>query len=239
MKRSLLILSLLTMVCLALAACGPPVVPTLTIAQIPWPDDEVTNYTIEDQDGNTIATGELTIEKGNNTYLLTQHFELTTQEAIQHITVNVSADDLKPISGNQTIQATEGVLDVVTTYSEGQVSVTVSIGGDEQSATFDIPDDAYDNDEVLFLLRAIPFEVGYTASYTNVVPSYALTPKVTVTVVGEEEVTTPAGSFNCYKLEFSVEGGTQKQYMWYGVDEPHYLIKYDNGVTIFLLTEHP
>ena len=239
MKRSLLILALLTMVCLALAGCGPPAVPTLTISQIPWPDDEVTTYTIEDQDGNTIATGELTIEKGNNTYLLIQHFELTAQEAVQHITLNVSAADLKPISGNQTIQTPEGVLGVVTTYSEGQVSVTATIDGEEQSATFDIPGDAYDNDEVLFLFRAIPLEVGYTASYTNVVPSYGLTPKVTVTVVGEEEVTTPAGSFNCYKLEFSVEGGTQKQYIWYGVDQPHYLVKYDNGTTIFLLAEHP
>ncbi len=239
MKRSVLILLLLTVVCLALAGCGQPAVPTLTISQIPWPDDEVTTYTIEDQDGSTIATGELTIQKGNNTYLLIQHFEISAQEAVQHTTVNVSAADLKPISGNQTIQTPEGVLGVVTIYSEGQVSVTATIDGDEQSATFEIPDNAYDNDEVLFLLRAIPYEVGYIASFTNVASLYGLTSKVTVKVVGEEDVTTPAGSFNCYNLEFSIEGGAQKQYVWYGVDQPHYLVKYDNGATIFLLTDHP
>jgi len=236
MKKSLLILPLLTIVCLALAGCCP-VVTTLTISQIPWPDEEVTTYIIADQDGNTIGSVELSVEKANNTYLLIQHFELTTPELVQHITVNVSAADLKPISGNQTIQTPDGVLDIITSYSGGQVSVTATLDGDEQSGVFDIPDDAYDNDEVLFLLRTIPFEVGYTTSYTNVVPAYALTPKATVTVVGEEVVTTPAGSFNCYKLEFSAAGVLQ--HIWYGVDEPHYFIKYDNGVNLFLLTEQP
>ena len=98
-----------------------------------------------------------------------------------------------------------------------------------------IPDDAYDNDEVLFLLRAIPFEVGYSATYTNVVPAAGLTPKATITVVGEEEVEAPFGSFNCYKLEISVLGTTQ--YLWYGVDSSHYLVKAEVEGIVMLLTE--
>ena len=237
MKRSLPVLSLLAIVCLVFVGCCPPGVATLTISQIPWPDNEVTGYIIEDQDGNAVGRGELTIEKEDGTYLLEQHFDLTAPEAVLRITVNVNAADLKPISGVQTIQMPDAVAGITANYSEGQVSVTATVDGEEQSAEFDIPDDAYDNDEVFFLLRAIPFEVGYTASYTNVVPSYALTPKATITVVGEEDVTTPAGSFNCYKVELSA--GDATQYLYYGVDGPHYLIKYDNGVTIFLLIEYP
>jgi len=236
-KRSLLILPLLAILCLAGAGCCPSAVATLTVFQIPWPDEEVTRYTIEDQDGNAMGSGELTIEKEDDTYLLVQHFHITAEQAVQHITLSVSAADLKPVSGNQTIQMPGMVASLVTNYSNGQVSVNATVDGDEQSAEFDIPDDAYDNDEVFFLLRTIPLEVGYSATYTNVVPAYALTPKATVTVVGEEEVTAPAGSFNCYKLELSAAGAVQ--YMWYGVDEPHYLIKYDNGTTILLLSEHP
>lgn len=236
MKKSLVVLSLLAIICLGLVGCAPAAVP-LTLSQIPWPDDEVTSYTIEDQGGNTIGSYNLTIHKENGTYLLTQHLELTIEDGqiIDDITLTVNATDLKPISGTETAVIANQTIEVTAIYSPGEVAVTATVNGEEQSATLDIPDDAYDDSEVLFLLRAIPFEVGYSATYTNVVPAAGLTPKATISVVGEEQVEAPLGSFNCYKLELSILGTTQ--YLWYGVDSPYYLVKAEvEGITMLLET---
>jgi len=238
MKESLVVLSLLAIMCLTLVGCAPAAVP-LTISQVPWPDDEVTSYTIEDQEGNTIGSLELTIDKEDTTYTLTQHLDLTIEgeQIIDDITLTVNATDLKPISGTETAVIANQTIEVTAIYSPGEVAVTAAVNGEEQSATLDIPDDAYDDSEVLFLLRAIPFEVGYSATYTNVVPAAGLTPEATITVVGEEQVEVPLGSFNCYKLELSILGTAQ--YLWYGVDSPHYLVKAEVEGIIMLLETVP
>ena len=242
MKKSLLILSLLAIVCLALAGCCPPAVATLTISQIPWPDEEVTTYTIEDQDGNTIGSCELTVHKDGDTYILTGHLELTIEgiEATDDTTITVNATDLKPISGMETMVIDEQTMEITTTYSAGELAITATVDGEVQSATIPIPADAYDDSEGYFLLRTIPFEIGYAATFTDVLAASAATAKTTITVVGEEEVEAPLGSFDCYKLEVSIAGIPGKQYFWYGVNSPHYLVKFEvegEDITIIMLLE--
>lgn len=60
-------------------------------------------------------------------------------------------------------------------------------------------------------------------------------PEVTITITEKEQVEVPAGLFDCWKLELKVPG--QRQYVWYSVDSPHYLVKYDNSQNIILLQE--
>jgi len=237
MHKPLLVVALLASCCLFFVGCCPPAAEPLTISQVPWPDDEVTSYTIEDQDGVIIGSLELAIHREDSTYTLTQYLDLTVEgeQLTDDITVTVNATDLKPISGMETAVIADQTIEITSTYSAGQVAIVATVDGEEQSATIPIPDDAYDQSEVPFLLRAIPFEVGYSATYTNVVPSAGLTPKATITVVGEEVVDAPAGSFNCYKLELSALGTTQ--YLWYGVDSPHYLIKSEGEGSAILLEE--
>jgi hypothetical protein len=240
-KKSLLFLALLAILCLTLAGCCPPGLPTLTISSIPWPDDEVTSYTIQYQDGSTIGSCNLTIHKDGDTYILTNHSELTIEGTgiIDDITLTVNATDLKPVSGRETAvignQTANQTIEITATYSDAQVFITATVDGQEQSITIAVPTDGYDDGEVYFLLRAIPFEVGYAATFSDVVVAAAATPKATIRVVGEEQVDVPAGSFNCYKLELSLAGVPQKQYFWYGVDSPHYLVKLEvEGITMLL-----
>ncbi len=220
----------------ALAACTPQALP-LTVSAIPWPDSEQTTYTIEDQQGNTVGSCQMIVEKEDDTYLLTQNYDLWEWHMTDEINMRVNADTLKPISESRIMDTAQGRIEVTTSYSDNKLTINAITPDGEQSAEMDVPADAYDNDEVLFLYRALPFEIGYTASYTNIVAASALKPRVTISVTGQEMVETPAGSFDAYKLELEAAGATQ--YMWYAVETPHYLIKYDNGVTIFLLTEHP
>ena len=61
MHKPLLVVALLAICCLFFIGCCPPAAEPLTISQVPWPDDEVTSYTIEDQDGVIIGSLELAI----------------------------------------------------------------------------------------------------------------------------------------------------------------------------------
>lgn len=236
MNRLLLTLAAFAVLCLALAGCGGAA-PTLTVAGIPWPDQEVAAYTIQDTAGNVMGSANMTVEREGDTYVLSQHYVIGGDQVVQDISVTVSADDLKPISGNQTVKTADSTVGISTTYAGSKLTVTATADGEQQSAQLDIPSDTYDNDEALFLLRTIPFEVGYTATYVNVVPSAGLLPKATVSVLAQVEVDTPAGTFGSYKLKLTAQGATI--YIWYSADAPHHMLKYDNGATIILLAEYP
>jgi len=231
MKKLLMPLAVIVILCIVLVGCAPK--EGIAISTIPWSDEEETSYIIQDQEANTIGGGNLTIAKEGESYILEEYWEVG--EVTQTISIKVASDDLKPISEQLTILSSQGEMKINTTYTDNKLKIEAETPEGNQTAEIDVPDDAYDNDEVLFLFRALPFEEGYQATYTNVVAAAAQKPEVTITISGKEQVSAPAGVYDCWKLEFEVAG--QKQYMWYGIDAPHYLVKYDNGQSIILLQE--
>ena len=243
MKRWLPGLALLLSICLALVACGPTV-PIITVAQIPWADVETTSYAILDSQGTELGTLNMTIRREGDLYLMTSFTMMgnTTDD----ITIAMNADDLKPTSETRTIHMESGgpvpggTYDIIADFSDNQVIIEADLPGDHHQGPyeFNIPADSYANDQVWYLFRTLPFEEGYAGRYTNIVlwTQYQM-PAVTVTVVGNETLETPAGIFDCHKLELSVLSITI--YFWYGVEAPHYLVKYQKGDTILLLTKHP
>lgn len=233
MKRLLMPLAIAFTLCFILIGCAPAPGEAITISAIPWPDEEEISYIIQDQEENTIGSGNLTVAREGESYILGQYWE--AGEVKQTGSIKVASDDLKPISGNQTIVSPQGEFKINATYSDSKLKIEAETPEGNQTVEIDVPEDAYDNDEVLFLFRALPFEEGYQANYTNVVASAAQKPAVTITVIGKEQVEIPAELFDCWKLELSAAG--QKIYMWYSIDSPHYLVKYDNGQSIILLQE--
>jgi len=244
MKRWLPGLALLLSICLALVACGPTV-PVITVAQIPWADGETTSYAVQDSQGTELGTLNMTIQREGEHYLMPSFTMMgnTTDD----ITIAMNADDLKPISETRTINVPlggalpQGLYEVRATYEDSnKVTIDADLPGDHHEGpyVFNIPADSYSNDQVWYLFRTLPFEEGYAGRYTNIIiwTNYQ-TPAATITVVGNETLETPAGIFDCHKLELSVLSLTI--YFWYGVEAPHYLVKYQKGDTILLLTEHP
>lgn len=232
MKRLSLVLILAALI--AVAGCAPQT-STLTVFDIPWPDEEQVGYVIQQQ-GDELGTLQLTVQREDDTYILGGHYLIVGQPAGG--TIKVNARDLKPISGVTTVSIPQGMVDITTTYSEDKVTVSATIGGAEQSVELDVPPDGYDNDEVFFLLRTILLMPGYSATYTHVSPAYGQTFEATITVGEAEEVETPVGTFDCRKLVLSAAG--TEQYFWYGLEAPHYLVKWDNNQGgVILLSELP
>ena len=231
MKKLGTLLAFVFTLCFILIGCAP--VESLTLSSIPWPAIEEVRYTIHDQAGDTIGSGNLTISKAGETYVLRQYWQL--KQITQTISIEVTNSDLKPISGSQTIVSPQNEIKINTTYNENKLRIDAETPQGPKTVELDIPANAYDNDEVLFLFRALPFKEGYQSTYTNVVASSAQMPEVTIRVTGKEQVQTPIGSLDCWKLELAAAG--KSQYMWYGVDSPHYLVKYDDGYSIISLQE--
>ncbi len=243
MNKALLALPLIVIVCLALFGCGPTT-PTITVHQIPWPDDETISYAVQDSQGTELGTLNMTIRREGDIYLMTSCTVMGN--STDDITIAMNANDLKPISETRTINVppggpiTDGTYDISADFSDNQVILEADLPDEEHQGPyeFDIPADSYANDQVWYLFRTLPFEEGYSGRYTNIVvwTNYQ-TPAATITVVGNETVETSVGSFDCNKLELSVLSITV--YFWCGVEAPHYLVKYQKGDTILLLTELP
>jgi len=241
MRKLVIPLAIMPILCFAVAGCAPKG-EELEASQIPWSGGEVTSYVIQLHDGNEIGSAEASISQDTGTYTLTCH--QVVGQMTDDIVMEVAAKSLKPIAETRTLsippseQIPEGIWEITVNYSADKLVVEADTPkGHQGPVEASLPQDAYANDELLFLLfRVLPFEEEYVAHFTNIVicPNVQM-PKCTISVIGKESVETPAGSFEAWKLELSVAGG--KQYFWYAVGKPNYLAKYDNGYSIFLLQE--
>jgi dipeptidyl aminopeptidase/acylaminoacyl peptidase len=66
-----------------------------------------------------------------------------------------------------------------------------------------------------FAIGALPLETGYKTTYRNFDLQRQRPKLIQLTVVGEESVTVPAGTFTCFKVETSsADGGADKSTIW-------------------------
>ncbi len=100
--------------------------------------------------------------------------------------------------------------------------------------------DGYNGSIVPFSLRGFPFGEQDELRLRLTPPFIPKTPlwiwrmwKSRARFLGEESVTVPAGTFDCYKLELAASGGlikyfTTKYYLWYAKASPHHFVKYQD-----------
>jgi hypothetical protein len=217
-------------IALALAGCrqGATAGPSLSSVSIhiPWPDHEVSEYLMLSSEGKPAGSAILSIEREGGFYLFRQTFTDEEGQLIDESTLRLRAADLKPTSEDRVLAVTGGMAQLSTRYDGGRVYIRALMpDGTEYSPTLGVPQDGYDNNEVLLLVRALPLRVDYRTAFTSIVTANATRPTVTVTVVGRETVEVPAGRFDSYRVEIST--GNVKLFLWYGVDEPHYLVRYE------------
>jgi hypothetical protein len=208
-----------------LAACssgssGPPA--SDVAGTPPWPDHEVLEYRLVNEDGDRLAAGSLEVTvMGDGTTLSQRFVSETTTDSIDVI---VDSDSLKPISSVRTIENEnpddEDLIEV--TYTEAGATVKV---GDRQTG-LSVPEHSYDNDTSLFLWRTLPFAEGYEASYTTIITNRRSRQEVVLSVTRKETVTVPAGTFDCWRLEIATANA--RQVAWYADTPTRPLIRYDN-----------
>jgi len=233
-SRGRLLLIGLLAAALGLAGCGfrrgssfPGVV------RIPWPDQETTIMEVFHND-QPVGTSRLTVQKDGDEWLLTVANE--AQAAREVSTIRAHGENLIPSFTQLRSEAEGDSLLLEGRYEARQVSVSVD-GNETGSFIIQLPDPPYfDNEQVPFVLRAMPLAEGWQGGLNLVVIRNGTHAVVGAWVVDREAVETPLGTMDAWKVELR----GLAQFAWIEVDPPHRLVKYVNegANTITLITDY-
>jgi len=146
----------------------------------------------------------------------------------------LEASNLRPISIKKANN--NGNLEFSIQYSEDRVLFVYP--GPKRNVPAKVPEDRYDIHTVLQAVRGFPFPSSGGAGVggkqevklTLVTPEHPGGVGFYIKIVGSEQVTTPAGTFDCYQLEAGVDGllgkiVKTKFFFWLEKNPPYRLIK--------------
>ena len=86
----------------------------------------------------------------------------------------------------------------------------------------------------------MPLKEGYSTKFNIFSVQNGTTTESRVKVTDKEQITVPAGTFDCYAIELTGYAGMVKALehkLWISADENKYLVKYDSGQAIMELKE--
>lgn len=187
--------------------------------------------------GQVIGTSTYEIKPGesNGKKIYTISANTIMPGVIDVSSTSIWADTLKPILTEKTISVQQQKSEVKAQYNNNRVNLTINIPPDTQNMELSLPQNTYDNDEILMILQAIPFKEENSIMFNNFSSAVGRTFFSELHVVGKEKIIVDAGTFECFKIEMKAAGETH--YSWYSTSEPRRLIMYDNGRLIFKLKE--
>ncbi len=201
----------------------------------PWTGNEHFEYNLlDDKDGSSIGAGTIDVRPSSTATSIEHLYQIG--KVTQHIISIVDPHSLHPISGEQQVTGSPNDFSLVTTYLSNTLTIKATTVQGEKDFTIDVAPDSIDNDSVLMVVRAFPLAAGSTTSFDIVVGASAQQVKSTVTVVSQETLTVPAGTFETYKVTLGFGSGSG-QTIWYEVAAPHRMIQYDNGSNKFVLAK--
>jgi hypothetical protein len=238
MRRALLLAPLLLGALFAAACVDRSEVETQDIVTaIPWADGERLEYVLLDRDDleKRVGTGVLAIERKNSRFELQATFE--GQGVTDESLILVDDETLKPVSVRRERRNDENVV-VQATYDPVEMVIETIITEDGEDPR-PIPrrldeEHYYDNESSVFLWRTIAFAEGYEARYFAVLANQGGTQQlVRLEVKEKEQITVPAGTFDCWRLE--MRSSNVRQVAWYADTPQHPLVQYDNSRQVFQL----
>ena len=139
----------------------------------------------------------------------------------------LEASNLRPISIKKT--SANGELVFAIEYNDDRVHFIYP--GPKRNKVGEAPEDRYDINTILEVARGFPFRQE-KIKFTLVTPEHIVS--AYIKIVGNEQITVPAGTFDCYQLKAGVSGLAGKIvrtrfYFWIEKNHPHRLIKYTDS----------
>ncbi|WP_269078320.1 DUF3108 domain-containing protein [Caldanaerobacter subterraneus] len=184
------------------------------------------------ENNKLIGTAEFIIEKSQST----NTYEMSSITKIDSTQLNtgttVKSDTLMPLNSYYDVMSPQGDIKIETTYKD-KWNIKAKTSKGEQNLTVKLPKYYYDNDSLLMIMRAYPFQVGAEFTIYDAIASTAQVVPITNKVVSKEKVIVPCGEAECFKVE--LKAGAAKQYIWYSDDENRLLYQYDNGKLVYKL----
>lgn len=146
----------------------------------------------------------------------------------------LEASNLRPISIKKTNANGELIFSIE--YNDDRVHFIYP--GPKRNKVDKVPEDRYDINTILEVVRGFPFGQE-KAKFTLVTPEHIV--GAYIKIVGNERITVPAGTFDCYQLKAGISGLAGKIvrtrfYFWVEKNHPHRVIKYTDSSGERLMT---
>jgi hypothetical protein len=216
-----------------------PAAAPVAFAKAPWTPGERTAYVVTTTGDGQVAGG-ATYAIGGEFEAVTVSASLTVGSTQDRFQIGFNGATFAPTSEVRSIVTAQGTIDIQSEFHPGGATVQVIDRNDTTRNQLTLQDPYYMNDQYLIILRALPFAPGYQGALA-VVPSQGNPAAINtvVTVTGQEQIATPAGTFACWKVVAHYEGVEATQTLWFGTDARHYLVRYDTGRYTYALGEKP
>lgn len=201
-------------------------------------------------DGEQIVWRWTNQEKGQVLSIMTWNIKNSNQNPVYEINLNsgnrkqakyvIDKSDLRLVFADVSEEVKDGRYNLTIETRDGCQYLTNKFKGKLNKKDIKNHSDGYDGIILPFSLRGFPFgekkdlEIHITPPFKPDVPLWAWKMwKAYAKFLGEEKVTVPAGTFDCYKLELGASGGLIKRfaseyYFWFAKEPPHHFVKYQD-----------
>lgn len=181
----------------------------------PWTDGEILDFRMKV--GSMVgATQVFSVDRGAaDTWLLKTCMYLGV--GTMNSRLEVRRDNMRPVESwyrNYLMGTAHAVY-------QGNL-VRVELAG-KPATTVNLEGPVYDNDSFYHLIRRLPLAPGYKTTIGVISPLGAVPVNITVQVIGLEDVQTPVGKFQAYKVEMSA----MRQTFWVANEPRRLLVKYE------------
>ena len=205
----------------------------LAISSAPWADKEAFTLSMKLLAGNEIGylsyEASLLQNNGKECWEIVGQQGLSVGGFFQITRVVADKDTFAPITG---LTSNTLMGEYLAEYAPEKVKLAVKSPQANTTKEIPISGAVYDNEQVLFMIRRLPLAEGYKASFTIFTVQAATAVECRIEVAGKEKKKTPAGEFECFKVQLEGWVGQTRalqHFIYYSTDAKHQVVYYDIG----------
>ncbi len=214
-----------------LAGCSRPTPTGLVFNPAPWQDGEQHTFLLTDVDGNRAGTATYAMTGGTNDAgeaMWSIERIISAQGDTEQIAMKVGAAGFRPQSSYLERSNAAGMETVDAQYNGPEVNMELTTRADVMTTQrVEVPSDVREMASLPMIVRALPLARGYATQINAFTPIVGLLDRATVSVVGDEEVTVPAGTYDTWVV--TIDTGDAVSRLWIAKDAPFPLVKYIDG----------
>lgn len=214
-----------------LAGCSRPAPTGLIFNAAPWEDGEQHTFRLTDMDGNRAGTATFTMTSGTNDAgeaMWSIERIISAQGDTEQITMKVGSAGFRPQASLLERSNAAGSESVDAQYGGPEVNMVLTSRADVMTTQrVEVPSDVREMASLPMIARALPLARGYATQLNAFTPIAGLLDRVTISVVGDEQVTVPAGTYDTWVV--TADTGDAVTRLWIGKDAPYPLVKTIDG----------
>lgn len=240
MLRNWILIPLIILLSGLAAGCSSANFGPLNFNAAPWHSGEVSEYIMRNSAGESIGTASIRIASGadaNGNAIWNLQRDLLSEGDQQLSVVEMHADTLRPTLSIWAHSRDNDSEMIKTAYNGTQADLELtSVQSVMTNQRISIPSDARDEQTLATLIRALPLASGYATRINVFLPLAGATERAEIVVTGEEQIETPAGAFEAWRVNVNTE--STASVAWVGKEAPYPLLKFqdDRSDVTFELT---